>query len=142
LFLQKVSLGCEIMGKQVIKTDRAPKPVGPYSQAIKAGNLIFVAGQIAIDPKTGTLIQGDIKEQTKRVLENIKAILEAANLCIDDVVRTGVFLKNMTDFSKMNDVYATYFRNVPPARTTVQAGNLPPGAEVEIDAIACAPDKA
>jgi 2-iminobutanoate/2-iminopropanoate deaminase len=124
------------MEKQIIKTDKAPKPVGPYSQAIKAGNLIFVAGQVAIDPRSGTLIQGDIKDQTKRVLDNIKAILEAANLSMDHVVKTSVYLKNMADFSKMNDIYGTYFKSGPPARTTVQAGNLPPGAEVEIDAVA------
>lgn len=128
------------MDKQIIKTDKAPKPVGPYSQAVKAGNLIFVAGQVAIDPKTGTLIQGDIKDQTRRVLENIKAVLEAASLSMDHVVKSSVFLKNIADFSKMNDVYATYFRSGPPARTTVQAGNLPPGAEIEIDVVAYAPD--
>jgi 2-iminobutanoate/2-iminopropanoate deaminase len=127
------------MDKQIIKTENAPKPVGPYSQAVKAGNLVFVAGQVPIDPKTGTIVQGDIKEQTKRVLENIKAILEAANLSMDHVVKTSVFLKSMADFSKMNDVYATYFRSRPPARSTVQAGNLPPGAEVEIEAIAYSP---
>lgn len=128
------------MDKQIIKTDKAPKPVGPYSQAVKAGNLVFVAGQVAIDPKTGTLIQGDIKDQTKRVLENIKAILEAASLPMDHVVKTSVFLKNMADFPKMNDVYGSYFKSGPPARTTVQAGNLPAGAEVEIDVVAFSPD--
>jgi 2-iminobutanoate/2-iminopropanoate deaminase len=126
------------MERQVIKTDKAPKPVGPYSQAVKAGNLIFVAGQVAIDPKTGALIQGDIKDQTKRVLENIKAILEAASLSLDHVVKTTVLLKNMADFPKMNDVYGSYFRSRPPARTTAQVGNLPAGAEVEIDAVALA----
>jgi 2-iminobutanoate/2-iminopropanoate deaminase len=127
------------MDKQIVKTEKAPKPVGPYSQAVKAGDLVFIAGQVPIDPKTGTIIQGDIKEQTKRVLENIKAILEAANLSMDHVVKTTVFLKNMADFSKMNDVYATYFRSWPPARSTVPVGNLPLGAEVEIEAIAYAP---
>jgi 2-iminobutanoate/2-iminopropanoate deaminase len=128
------------MDKQIIKTDNAPKPVGPYSQAVKAGNLVFVAGQVAIDPKTGALIQGDIKDQTKRVLENIKSILEAASLSMDHVVKTSVFLRNIADFSKMNDIFGTYFRSGPPARTTVQAGNLPPGAEVEIDAVAYVPE--
>jgi 2-iminobutanoate/2-iminopropanoate deaminase len=131
-----------MMEKSVIKTDKAPKPVGPYSQAVKAGNLVFVAGQVAIDPRTGALIQGDIRDQTKRVLENIKAILEATSLSMDHVVKTTVFMKNMADFSKMNDVYGAYFRSGPPARTTVQAGNLPPGAEVEIEAVAYAPDQA
>jgi 2-iminobutanoate/2-iminopropanoate deaminase len=124
------------MDKEIITTPKAPKPVGPYSQAVRVGNLVFVSGQVAIDPKTSAPISGDIKEQTKRVLENIKAILEGAGLTLDHVVKMGVFLRNMGDFSKMNDVYATYFKAKPPARTTVQAGNLPTGMDVEIDAIA------
>jgi len=131
--------GSETMGKQIISTGKAPKPMGPYSQAVRAGDLIFLAGQIPIDPKTGTLIQGDIRDQTKRVLENVKAILEAANLSMGDVVKTSVFLKNIADFPKMNEVYGTYFGSGFPARTTVQVANLPSGAEVEIEVVAYAP---
>jgi 2-iminobutanoate/2-iminopropanoate deaminase len=123
------------MDKEIIITPKAPKPVGPYSQAVKVGNLVFVSGQVALDPKTSAPVSGDIKEQTKRVLENIKAILEGAGLTLDSVVKVGVFLRNMGDFSKMNEVYATYFKTKPPARTTVQAGNLPTGMDLEIDAI-------
>ncbi|WXG47379.1 MAG: RidA family protein [Candidatus Atabeyarchaeum deiterrae] len=124
------------MEKEIITTSKAPKPVGPYSQAVKVGNLIFVSGQIPLDPRTGTPVSGDIKEQTKRVLENIKGILEAEGLTLDTVVKTTVFMRNMADFSKMNDVYATYFKNKPPARTTIQAGDLPAKMDIEIDAIA------
>jgi len=124
------------MEKEIITTSKAPKPVGPYSQAVKVGNLIFVSGQIPLDPRTGTPVSGDIKEQTKRVLENIKGILEAEGLTLDGVVKTTVFMRNMADFSKMNDVYATYFKNKPPARTTIQAGDLPAKMDIEIDAIA------
>jgi 2-iminobutanoate/2-iminopropanoate deaminase len=134
------SEGSETMGKQIISTSKAPKPVGPYSQAVRAGDLIFIAGQIAIDPKAGTLIQGDIKDQTKRVLENVKAILEAASLSMGDVVKTTVFLKNIADFPKMNEVYGTYFGSGSPARTTAQVANLPSGAEVEIEVVAYAPE--
>jgi 2-iminobutanoate/2-iminopropanoate deaminase len=128
------------MEKEIIRTSNAPSPVGPYSQAVKVGNLIFVSGQVAIDPKTSSPVTGDIKEQTKRVLENIKGILASIRLTLDNVVRTSVFLRRMADFSRMNDVYATYFRSKPPARTTVQAGDLPPGLDVEIDAIATVGD--
>ncbi len=123
------------MSKQAIKTERAPLPIGPYSQAIKAGNLLFISGQGPIDPKTGKKIVGDIKEQTKQVLENIKSILEAAGLTLENVVKVNVYLRNIGDFPKMNEVYKEYFKTVPPARTTVQA--IPPAdIDVEIDAIA------
>nr|MDO8100810.1 RidA family protein [Candidatus Njordarchaeota archaeon] len=128
------------MEKDIIKTNKAPTPVGPYSQAVKVGNLIFVSGQIAIDPKTSSPVTGDIKEQTKRVLENVKGILESAGLTLDNVVKTSVFLRRMADFSKMNDIYASYFKSNPPARTTVQAGDLPPGFDIEIEAIAMTGD--
>jgi 2-iminobutanoate/2-iminopropanoate deaminase len=124
------------MDKAIITTPKAPKPVGPYSQAVGIGDLVFVSGQVAIDPKTSAPISGDIKEQTKRVLENIKAVLEGAGLTLDHVVKVGVFLRNIGDFSKMNEVYATYFKTKCPARTTIQAGNLPAGMDIEIDAIA------
>jgi 2-iminobutanoate/2-iminopropanoate deaminase len=123
------------MVKEVFKTNRAPAPIGPYSQAVKAGSLLFISGQGPIDPKTGKKVAGDIKEQTRQVLENIKGILEAAGLTLENVVKVNVYLKNMSDFPKMNEVYKEYFKENPPARTTVQA--TPPGdIDVEIDAIA------
>jgi len=123
------------MVKEVFKTNRAPAPIGPYSQAVKAGSLLFISGQGPIDPKTGKKVAGDIKEQTRQVLENIKGILEAAGLTLENVVKVNVYLKNMNDFPKMNEVYKEYFKENPPARTTVQA--TPPGdIDVEIDAIA------
>jgi len=123
------------MVKEVFKTDRAPAPIGPYSQAVKAGSLLFISGQGPIDPKTGKKVDGDIKEQTRQVLENIKGILEAAGLTFENVVKVNVYLKNMSDFPEMNEVYKEYFKENPPARTTVQA--TPPGdIDVEIDAIA------
>ena len=108
------------MDKKVVYTDKAPKPIGPYSQAIIAGNFVFVAGQIPIDPETGEIVQGGIEEQTRRVLENIKAILEAAGSSLDKVVRVQVFLADLRLFKKFNKVYAEYFKENPPARVTVE----------------------
>ncbi|MEM2179622.1 MAG: RidA family protein [Nitrososphaeria archaeon] len=123
------------MSKDIIRTKNAPTPIGPYSQAIKAGNFLFISGQGPIDPKTGKKIVGDIKEQTRQVLENIKSILEAVGLTLENVVKVNVYLKNINDFPKMNEVYKEYFKTNPPARTTVQA--IPPAdIDVEIDAIA------
>ena len=123
--------------KTVISTPDAPSAIGPYSQAIRAGDLLFVSGQIPIDPSTGKLIeQTDIKAQTHRVLENVSAILRAAGASIENVVRTTVFLRNMSDFADMNSVYAEYFRTAPPARSTVEAARLPRDVSVEIDCIA------
>ena len=123
------------MVKEVFKTNRAPAPIGPYSQAVRAGSLLFISGQGPIDPKTGKKVIGDIKEQTRQVLENIKVILEAAGLTLENVVKVNVYLRNMSDFPKMNEVYKEYFKENPPARTTVQA--IPPAdIDVEIDAIA------
>ncbi|MBC7092300.1 MAG: RidA family protein [Nitrososphaeria archaeon] len=123
------------MVKEIVKTERAPTPIGPYSQAIKAGSFLFISGQGPIDPKTGKKVEGDIKEQTRQVLENIKGILEAAGLTLENVVKVNVYLKNMNDFPKMNEVYKEYFRLNYPARTTVQA--IPPAdIDIEIDAIA------
>ena len=113
-----------VVMKEIIISEDAPKPVGPYSQAIKVGNLVFVAGQGPIDPNTGKIVSGDIQEQTKQTFKNIEAILKAANLTIDHVVKVSVFLRNIGDFSRMNEVYATLFNREPPARTTVEA-NLP-----------------
>jgi 2-iminobutanoate/2-iminopropanoate deaminase len=125
------------MNKTVISTSDAPSAIGPYSQAIRAGDLLFVSGQIPIDPSTGKLIeQTDIKAQTQRVLENLSAILRAAGASIDNVVRTTVFLRNMSDFADMNSVYAEFFRTAPPARSTVEAARLPRDVSVEIDCIA------
>jgi 2-iminobutanoate/2-iminopropanoate deaminase len=123
--------------KTVISTSDAPSAIGPYSQAIRVGDLLFVSGQIPIDPSTGKVIeQTEIKAQTQRVLENVSAILRAAGGSIDNVVRTTVFLRNMSDFADMNSVYAEYFRAAPPARSTVEAARLPRDVSVEIDCIA------
>jgi 2-iminobutanoate/2-iminopropanoate deaminase len=123
--------------KTVISTPDAPSAIGPYSQAIRAGDLLFVSGQIPIDPSTGKLIEDtSIKTQTRRVMENLIAILRAAGGSLDDVVRTTVFLRNMNDFADMNSVYAEYFRTAPPARSTVEAARLPRDVSVEIDCIA------
>lgn len=123
------------MVKEIVKTNRAPAPIGPYSQAVRAGNLLFISGQGPIDPKTGKKVAGDIKEQTRQVLENIKGILEAAGLKLENVVKVNVYLRNISDFPKMNEVYKEYFKENHPARTTVQA-TPPADIDVEIDAIA------
>ena len=123
---------------QVIKTDKAGPPVGPYSQAIKAGGLIFVAGEKGMDPVTKKIVPGGIEPETKRTLENIKAILEEAGSSMDLVVSTFVFMTNLNEFSKMNAIYAQYFKNNPPGRTTVEVTSLPAGAQVEITATALA----
>ena len=124
------------MEKKVVYTDKAPKPIGPYSQAIIAGNFVFVAGQIPIDPETGEIVKGGIEEQTRRVLENIKAILEAAGSSLDKVVRVQVFLADLKLFEKFNKVYAEYFKENPPARVTVEVSSLPKGVLLEVDVIA------
>lgn len=122
--------------KNVVTTDRGPRPIGPYSQAIKANGFIFVSGQVALDPKTGEMVAGDIVKQTERTLENLKAIVEASGTQLNHVVKATVYLKNMDDFAAMNEVYARYFTLSPPARSTVQAVRLPKDALVEIDVIA------
>ena len=124
--------------KQPISTDRGPKAIGPYSQAIKANGFLFVSGQIPLDPETNQLIGGDIRAQTERVLENLKGIVEAAGSSLDRVVKTTVFLKDMGEFAAMNEVYARYFPADPPARATVEAARLPRDVRVEIDLIALA----
>ncbi|MGH9602668.1 MAG: RidA family protein [Terriglobales bacterium] len=121
-----------------VSTTDAPRAIGPYSQGIKAGGFVFVSGQVAIDPATNQLIEGDIRAQTERVLRNVSAILEAAGTSLDQVVKTTVFLKNMEDFVPMNEVYATFFDAEPPARATVEASKLPKDMLVEIEAIALA----
>lgn len=122
--------------KEVVFTERAPKPIGPYSQAIKLGNLLFVSGQIPIDPATNEVVKGGIKEQTERVLENVKAILEAANMTLDDVIMAFVYLSDMADFPQFNEVYSRYFKERPPARVTVAVKSLPKDVKVEIAVIA------
>jgi 2-iminobutanoate/2-iminopropanoate deaminase len=128
----------EAQVKDAIVTDLAPKAIGPYSQAVRANGFVFVSGQIALDPRTQELVSGDITAQTERVLENVKGILQAAGLSLENVVRTTVFLKDMNDFASMNQVYARYFRQDFPARSTVQAARLPRDARIEIDVIALA----
>lgn len=124
--------------RQRIQTENAPAAIGPYSQAIKAGGLVFVSGQIPIDPETGEFVAGGIAEQTERVLKNLAAVLEAAGSGLDLVLKTTVFLADMKEFSGMNEVYATFFSEPPPARATVAAAGLPRGARVEIEAVALA----
>jgi 2-iminobutanoate/2-iminopropanoate deaminase len=122
--------------KRVIQTEKGPKAIGPYSQAIQAGDLLFLSGQIPIDPKTGELIMGDIRKQTQQVLENIKGILESQRRGLEDVVKVTIFLKDMGNFSQVNEVYATYFPSSPPARSTVEVAKLPRDVDIEIEAIA------
>lgn len=122
--------------KEVIYTEAAPKPIGPYSQAVKVGNMLFISGQIPIDPKTGEVVKGGIKEQTRQVLENIKAVLEAAGYTLNDVTMAFVFLADMNMFPEYNEVYAQYFKEKPPARVTVQAARLPRDVLIEIAVIA------
>jgi 2-iminobutanoate/2-iminopropanoate deaminase len=122
--------------KDIVLTDRGPKPIGPYSQAVRSNGFIFVSGQVALDPKTGEFVGTDVRQQTERVLENLKAIVEAAGVHLNHVVKTTVYLKDMNDFAAMNEVYARYFTLSPPARSTVQAARLPKDALVEIDAVA------
>jgi 2-iminobutanoate/2-iminopropanoate deaminase len=122
--------------RQAVSSPSAPRAIGPYSQAIRAGSLLFLSGQIPIDPATGDLVPGDIAAQTHRVFQNLGAILEAAGLSFDHVVRTTVYLADMNDFAAMNEVYGTYFSSPAPARATVQAARLPKDARVEIDLIA------
>ncbi len=124
--------------RERIQTENAPVAIGPYSQAIKAGGFVFASGQIPIDPQTGQFVAGGIAEQTKQVLKNLAAVLEAAGSSLDQVVKTTVFLADMKEFSGMNEVYATFFSSPPPARATVAAAGLPRDARVEIEAVALA----
>jgi 2-iminobutanoate/2-iminopropanoate deaminase len=126
------------MTRETVRTDNAPKAIGPYEQAIKANGFLYTAGQIPLDPKTGNLVEGDIGAQTRQVLENLKAVLEAGGSSLDRVVKATVFLKNMADFAAMNEVYAQYLGSAKPARSTVAVAELPRGALVEIDLVALA----
>jgi len=122
--------------RKPVATEKAPKAIGPYSQAILHGGIAYLSGQIPLDPATNQLIEGDITLQTERVLENLKSVLEACGASLDSVLKTTVFLKDMGDFPKMNEVYGRYFNQNPPARSTVQAARLPRDVSVEIDAVA------
>src|SRR6202046_642476 len=124
--------------REIIQTDKGPKAIGPYAQAIKANGFIFVSGQTAVDPNTGKPLDRGAAEQTERIMQNLKAIVEAAGSSLDRAVRLGVFLKDMNDFAAMNEVYARYFPSNPPARTTVEVARLPRDFKVEIDLIALA----
>jgi 2-iminobutanoate/2-iminopropanoate deaminase len=124
------------MPKKHITSPDAPKPIGPYSQGVISGGLLFASGQIALDPATGQLIEGDVAAQTERVIKNLLAILKEAKMGPKNVVKTTVFLASMADFAKMNEVYERFLGKEPPARSTIQAGGLPKGAKVEIDMIA------
>ena len=124
--------------RDAVSTKDAPAAIGPYSQAIKAGGFVFLSGQIAIDPATGNVVQGDVAAQTERVLKNLSAILGAAGTSLERVVKTTVFLKNMSEFAAMNEVYGRFWKSAPPARSTVEVARLPKDVLVEIDVIALA----
>lgn len=124
------------MTRDIIATDKAPGAVGPYSQAVRTDQLIFTAGQIPLDPATGKLVEGSIEDQTRRVLENVKAVLEAAGTSMDRIVKMTVFMTDFSDFQRMNAVYAEFFTDAPPARSAVQVAALPLGVAVEIEAVA------
>jgi 2-iminobutanoate/2-iminopropanoate deaminase len=137
LVLAMAVVGCTAVPmRESVSTKDAPAPIGPYSQAVKAGNLLFLSGQIAIDPKTNQMTSGSIEDQTKQVLNNLDAVLKASGMSMENVVNTIVFLKDVNDFGKMNAVYGTYFKDKPPARATVQIARLPRDALIEISAIA------
>ncbi len=122
--------------KKKVETKGAPGAIGPYSQAIKIGNLLFISGQIGIDPITGELVKGGVEEEVKRIMENIKAILREASATFDNVIKTTIFLKDINDFPRVNEIYGRYFSDNPPARSTIGVSQIPRGANVEIEAIA------
>ena len=127
--------------KKIVSTTEAPAAVGPYSQAVRVGQFVFTAGQIPLDPKSGQIVSQDISEQTRRVLDNLTAVLQAENLTFNHIVKTTIFLMDMNDFQAVNEVYASYFSAQPPARSTVQVSGLPKGARVEIECIAVSDQK-
>jgi len=124
------------MPKEIISTKEAPAAIGPYSQAVKVGDIVFVSGQIPLDPATGEMVQGDVEAQTKRVMENLRAVLQAAGAGFEHVVRSTIYLTDLGDFAKVNAIYGSYFPSEPPARATVQVSALPRGSQVEIDVVA------
>ncbi|GIV63797.1 MAG: reactive intermediate/imine deaminase [Bellilinea sp.] len=122
--------------KEVVTTDQAPKPIGPYSAAVKGGHFLFTAGQIGIDPQTGEMVPGGVEAETRQVMKNLHALLEAAGTSFERVVKTTIFLRDMNDFTRVNAIYGEFFAGEPPARSTVQVAGLPKGAAVEIEVIA------
>ena len=124
--------------KKIISTSEAPAAIGPYSQAVRNGNFLFCSGQIPLDPKSGQIVPGDIATQTRRVLDNVGAVLKAEGLTFENIVKTTIFLTNLDDFQTVNEIYGSYFKQEPPARSTVQVSALPKGAKVEIEVIAVA----
>lgn len=124
------------MEKQAILTDKAPRPIGPYSQAVRVGGFLFLSGQVAIDPASGQFVSGGVGEQTRRVMDNLAAVLEAAGLRTDHIIKTTIFLTDLNDFTAVNEAYGSYFEGVAPARATVQVARLPLDARVEIEAVA------
>ncbi|MCP4366166.1 MAG: RidA family protein [Planctomycetes bacterium] len=122
--------------REIISTENAPKAIGPYSQGVRAGDFIFLSGQIPIDPATGNIIEGGVRVQTRRVLENLDAVLEAAGSSLDNVVKTTIYLASMGDYAAVNEIYAEFFKGSKPARATVEVSRLPKDVDVEIDAIA------
>jgi len=127
------------MSKTILSSPDAPQAIGPYSQAVRAGQLLFASGQIPLDPASGSIVEGDVTAQTRRVMENLRAVLKAGGLSLADVVRTTIYLIDLNDFTKVNDAYGSYFEKPYPARATVQVARLPRDARVEIDAIAAYP---
>ena len=136
LILYSSSIYQQTNMKTIINSDNAPKPVGPYSQAVRAGNTLYISGQVAIDPLSNTIIKSNIEDETTQIMKNIENILNEAGLIFDNVVRTKIYLTNMDDFSTVNNVYGSYFKSNPPARTTIEVSGLPLGVNVEIDMIA------
>lgn len=126
--------------KKIISTSEAPAAIGPYSQAVHSGNFLFCSGQIPLDPKSGQIVPGDIATQTRRVLDNIGAVLKADGLTFENIVKTTIFLTDLGDFQTVNEIYGSYFKQQPPARSTVQVSALPKGAKIEIEVIAVADD--
>jgi 2-iminobutanoate/2-iminopropanoate deaminase len=124
--------------KKIVSTTEAPAAVGPYSQAVRLGQLVFCSGQIPLDPKSGQIVEGDITAQARRVMENITAVLRAEGLGLENIIKTTIFLTNMSDFQAVNEIYGSYFKSDPPARSTVQVSALPKGANIEIEVIAAA----
>lgn len=126
--------------REIVSTDGAPRAIGPYSQAVSAGGFVYCSGQIALDPKSGELVgAGDVRAQTRRVMENLAAVLDAAGVGFSDVVKTTIYLADLADFAAVNEIYGSYLSSAPPARATVQVAGLPRGALVEIDAVAVIP---
>jgi 2-iminobutanoate/2-iminopropanoate deaminase len=141
LFLISYGVGASAQHKEIVKTDKAPVPIAPYSQGVKSNGLLFVAGQIGLNPTDRKLVEGGIEAETNQIMENIRAIVEAAGSKLDDIVNTTIYLKNINDFAKVNEIYGKYFTGNFPARTTIGVANLPGGANIEIAVVAALPKK-